>query len=138
VSLPLKLVVAALLIKPDDSFLLAQRPPGKAWAGYWEFPGGKVEPGESPEQALCRELNEELGVTVSASSLRPLTFASHAYDTFHLLMPLYACREWEGDICSGEGQALTWTTLAMLQRKETACPLLPADIPLLDTIRRCL
>ena len=99
----LVLVVAVALIDADHRVLIAQRPEGKALAGLWEFPGGKLDPGERPEEALIRELQEELGITVREACLSPLTFASHAYEDFHLLMPLYACRRWEGDVTAREG-----------------------------------
>src|SRR6201994_1956119 len=102
----LTLVVAGALIDADKRVLIAQRPPGKSMAGLWEFPGGKVEPGERPETTLIRELSEEIGITVSEACLAPLTFASHAYDHFHLLMPLYVCRRWEGNVAAREGQRL--------------------------------
>ena len=98
----LTLVAAAALVDVDQRVLIAQRPPGKALAGLWEFPGGKIEPGERPEAALIRELREELGIEVKATCLAPLTFASHAYDDFHLLMPLYICRKWEGFVQARE------------------------------------
>ena len=104
----LVLVVAAALIDADGRVLLAQRPKGKALEGLWEFPGGKVDAGEGPEDALIRELKEELGITVKADCLAPLTFASHAYEDFHLLMPLYVCRRWEGFVQPLDGQALKW------------------------------
>lgn len=107
-SIKIVLVVACALIDTDGRVLLAQRPEGKAMAGLWEFPGGKIEPGERPEQSLIRELNEELGITVSDACLAPLTFASHAYPDFHLLMPLYVCRRWQGTVSAREGQTLTW------------------------------
>ena len=94
----LTLVVACALVDTDKRVLIAQRPEGKSLAGLWEFPGGKVEPGERPEQTLIRELHEEIGITVQEACLAPLTFASHAYDDFHLLMPLYICRRWEGQV----------------------------------------
>ena len=102
------LVVACALIDADGRILLAQRPEGKTLAGLWEFPGGKLEVGERPEDALIRELKEELGIAVKHACLAPLTFASHAYDEFHLLMPLYVCRRWEGEVAGREGQALAW------------------------------
>ena len=102
------LVVAVALIDADDRVLIAQRPEGKALAGLWEFPGGKIDQGERPEAALIRELKEELGITVKEACLAPLTFASYAYPEFHLLMPLYVCRRWEGFVQSREGQALKW------------------------------
>jgi 8-oxo-dGTP diphosphatase len=126
---PLKitLVVAVALIDPDNRILLAQRPEGKQLAGLWEFPGGKVEPGERPEETLIRELREELGIDVKEPCLSPLTFASHAYPTFHLLMPLYICRRWEGFVRSMEGQALSWVRPHDLRRY----PMPPADEPLI-------
>jgi 8-oxo-dGTP diphosphatase len=104
----LLLVVAAALVDVDNRVLLAQRPKGKALEGLWEFPGGKIDAGERPEDALIRELKEELGIAVKAPCLAPLTFASHAYDDFHLLMPLYVCRKWEGFVQALDGQALKW------------------------------
>jgi 8-oxo-dGTP diphosphatase len=127
---PLILVVAVALIDPDGRVLLAQRPEGKTLAGLWEFPGGKVEPGERPEQTLIRELHEELGIDVSEPCLAPLTFASHAYETFHLLMPLYICRRWEGQVMSREGQNLAWVRANKLRDY----PMPPADIPLLPPL----
>src|SRR5665213_4235634 len=105
---PLMLVVAVALVDPDGRVLIAQRPDGKSMAGLWEFPGGKIEAGERPEQALIRELAEELGIVVKEACLAPLTFASHAYDDFHLLMPLYICRRWEGVAVAREAQTLAW------------------------------
>src|SRR3982751_2662414 len=102
------LVAACALIDADRRVLLAQRPSGKPMAGLWEFPGGKIEAGERPEETLIRELHEELGIVVSEACLAPLTFASHAYDSFHLLMPLYICRRWDGFVQAREGQALKW------------------------------
>ena len=125
------LVSAVALIDVDGRVLLAQRPEGKSMAGLWEFPGGKVEVGESPEAALIRELQEELGIDTWASCLAPLTFASHAYEDFHLLMPLFACRKWEGIPMSKEGQALKWVPAADLSNY----PMPPADIPLLPILR---
>ena len=118
-------VAAAVLQKPDGSFLLAQRPPDKIWAGYWEFPGGKVETEERPEEALIRELNEELGITVREPCLAPLSFASHTYPDFHLLMPLYICRRWEGFVRAAEGQTIKWVKPADLRNFEMP----PADVP---------
>jgi 8-oxo-dGTP diphosphatase len=126
-ELKLTLVVACALIDADKRVLLAQRPEDKPMAGLWEFPGGKVEPGESPEQTLIRELHEELGITVSEPCLAPLTFASHAYQTFHLLMPLYICRRWEGMVIAREGQALAWVRANKLRDY----PMPAADIPLI-------
>ncbi|MBS1182772.1 MAG: mutT [Proteobacteria bacterium] len=121
------LVVACALIDADGRILLAQRPEGKALAGLWEFPGGKLEVGERPEDALIRELAEELGITVKPACLAPLTFASHAYDDFHLLMPLYVCRRWDGDVSGREGQALAWVRPGKLRDY----PMPPADGPLI-------
>ncbi|MFC3695468.1 (deoxy)nucleoside triphosphate pyrophosphohydrolase [Chenggangzhangella methanolivorans] len=123
----LVLVVACALVDPDGRVLIAQRPEGKALAGLWEFPGGKVEPGERPEQTLIRELAEELGVAVEEPCLAPLTFASHAYDDFHLLMPLYVCRRWEGTVTGREGQAFRWVRPDRLRD----FPMPPADEPLI-------
>ena len=123
----LVLVVACALIDPDGRVLIAQRPSGKAMAGLWEFPGGKLEPGERPEAALIRELDEELGITVKEACLAPLTFASHAYEDFHLLMPLYICRRWEGMVTAREGQTLAWVRANKLRDY----PMPPADIPLI-------
>ncbi|WP_126975292.1 8-oxo-dGTP diphosphatase MutT [Frigidibacter oleivorans] len=125
------LVAAVALIDADGRVLLAQRPEGKALAGLWEFPGGKVEPGETPEAALIRELHEELGIETWSSCLAPLTFASHSYETFHLLMPLFACRRWQGTVTGREGQALAWVRA----RDLTNYPMPPADIPLIPILR---
>ncbi len=125
------LVSAVALIDADGRVLLAQRPPGKSLAGLWEFPGGKVDPGETPEAALIRELREELGIETKASCLAPLTFASHSYDDFHLLMPLFACRRWEGIAVAQEGQTLAWVPPARLRDY----PMPPADIPLIPILR---
>src|SRR5438445_5844882 len=111
---PIVLVAAVALIDPDGRVLLAQRPEGKHLAGLWEFPGGKVHAGETPEAALIRELDEELGIDVAASCLAPFTFASHGYSAFHLLMPLYLCRKWQGEAMPREGQALKWVRPARL------------------------
>ena len=134
-------VVAAALLRRDvqtgkASVLLAQRPAGKALAGTWEFPGGKIEHGEQPEAALSRELLEELGITVEESDLSPLTFASHSYEEqeFHLLMPLYSVTKWQGEPTGAEGQALEWATAETLDDFEYP----PADMPLLDHVRRAL
>src|SRR6202011_6224209 len=105
---PLILVVAVALVDPDGRVLLAQRPEGKSMAGLWEFPGGKIEAGETPEQSLIRELEEELGIVVKEAGLAPLPFASHGYADFHLLMPLYVCRRWDGTVTAREGQSLAW------------------------------
>lgn len=125
------LVSAVALIDPDGRVLLAQRPEGKSLAGLWEFPGGKVEPSETPEAALIRELHEELGIETWHSCLAPLTFASHSYDTFHLLMPLFACRRWNGIVRGKEGQALAWVRPEKLRDY----PMPPADLPLIPILR---
>jgi 8-oxo-dGTP diphosphatase len=123
----LLLVAAVALIDADRRVLIAQRPEGKQLAGLWEFPGGKVEAGERPEETLIRELDEELGIAVQEACLAPLTFASHAYETFHLLMPLYACRRWDGFVQPREGQALKWVRPQDL----ASYPMPPADEPLI-------
>ncbi len=125
------LVSAVALIDVDGRILLTQRPEGKSLAGLWEFPGGKVEPGETPETALIRELDEELGIDTWASCLAPLTFASHSYPDFHLLMPLFACRKWAGIAQGREGQALKWVRAADL----ASYPMPPADRPLIPILR---
>jgi 8-oxo-dGTP diphosphatase len=125
------LVSAVALIDRDGRVLLAQRPEGKSMAGLWEFPGGKVETDETPEAALIRELHEELGIETWASCLAPLTFASHTYPDFHLLMPLFACRKWDGQPRSNEGQALKWVRAANLRDY----PMPPADLPLIPILR---
>ena len=127
----LVLVAAVALLDPDNRVLLARRPPGKPLAGLWEFPGGKVAPGESPEAALCRELQEELGIDVSDSCLAPFTFASHRYPEFQLLMPLYLCRRWNGTVTPLEGQELTWARPNRLNDYEMP----PADKPLVAMLR---
>ncbi|MCC2099045.1 MAG: 8-oxo-dGTP diphosphatase MutT [Hyphomicrobiales bacterium] len=124
------LVVAVALIDPDNRILIAQRPEGKQLAGFWEFPGGKVDPGERPETSLIRELDEELGITVSEDCLAPLTFASHAYEDFHLLMPLYICRKWNGMVQAREKQQLKWVHARDLRNYK----LPPADIPLIPPL----
>jgi 8-oxo-dGTP diphosphatase len=121
-------VAACALIDADGRVLIAQRPQGKSMAGLWEFPGGKVEPGERPEQCLIRELKEELGITVREECLAPLTFASHSYPDFHLLMPLYVCRRWEGIVTAQEQQALKWVRPGELKNY----PMPPADEPLIS------
>lgn len=125
------LVSAVALIDVEGRVLLAQRPPGKSLAGLWEFPGGKVEPGETPEAALIRELHEELGIETWQSCLAPLTFASHGYEDFHLLMPVFACRRWQGVPQSREGQALKWVK----SRDLADYPMPPADLPLIPILR---
>lgn len=124
------LVVAVALVDRDNRILVAQRPEGKQLAGYWEFPGGKVDAGERPEISLIRELNEELGITVSEDCLAPLTFASHAYEDFHLLMPLYICRKWQGMVQGRENQQLKWVRARDLRDYK----LPPADIPLISPL----
>jgi len=130
----LLLVVAVALVDIDGRVLVAQRPEGKALAGLWEFPGGKVEPGERPEQALIRELDEELGIAVEEACLAPLTFASHAYPDMHLLMPLYICRRWTGFVRAREGQALRW----LLAKDLRDIPMPPADAPLIPALEDLL
>ncbi len=125
------LVSAVALIDVEGRVLLAQRPEGKSLAGLWEFPGGKVEAGETPEAALIRELREELGIDTWKSCLAPLTFASHSYDAFHLLMPLFACRRWEGIPTAQEGQTLAWVRPERLRDY----PMPPADLPLIPILR---
>lgn len=125
------LVSAVALIDRDGRVLLAQRPEGKSMAGLWEFPGGKVEKGESPEAALVRELDEELGIQTWDSCLAPLTFASHQYDDFHLLMPLFACRKWFGIVQPKEGQSLKWVAARDLSKY----PMPAADLPLIPILR---
>jgi 8-oxo-dGTP diphosphatase len=132
--LPVVLVVAAALVDVDGRVLIAKRPEGKALAGLWEFPGGKVEPGERPEAALIRELNEELGIDVQEACLAPFVFASHAYESFHLLMPLYLCRRWSGLVVAREHAALAWVRPNAL----TDYPMPPADAPLVAWLRDLL
>ena len=133
-SAPIVLVSACALIDADGRVLLAQRPEGKPMAGLWEFPGGKVEAGERPEQTLIRELREELGIAVNEACLAPLTFASHAYADFHLLMPLYVCRKWEGTVTATEGQQLAWVRPNRLRDYDMP----PADIPLIPHLQALL
>ena len=123
----LVLVAACALVDADGRVLLTERPAGKSMAGLWEFPGGKIELGERPEETLIRELKEEIGIVVREPCLAPLTFASHAYETFHLLMPLYVCRRWEGPVAPQEGQRLAWVRPNRLKEY----PMPPADIPLI-------
>ncbi len=131
---PIVLVAACALIDADRRVLIAQRPAGKAMEGLWEFPGGKVEPGETPEEALLRELDEELGVATDAACLAPLTFASHAYEHFHLLMPLFICRRYRGVPQAREGQALKWVRAEKLR----SFPMPPADEPLIPFLQDVL
>lgn len=133
-DLPTVLVVAVALVDDDNRVLIAQRPEGKSMAGLWEFPGGKVEKGETPEAALIRELKEELAIDVTEACLAPFTFASHSYEKFHLLMPLYVCRRWEGTPRPTEGQNLKWVRAVRLSDYEMP----PADIPLLAMLRDLL
>ncbi len=133
-SVKILLVAACALIDSDGRVLLAQRPEGKSMAGLWEFPGGKVEPGERPEDTLIRELAEELGIVVREACLAPLAFASHSYPDFHLLMPLYVCRRWEGMVTAKEGQALTWVRPNRLRDY----PMPPADEPLVSHLMTLL
>lgn len=128
------LVTAVALVDADGRVLLTQRPEGKSLAGLWEFPGGKVEPGETPEASLIRELHEELGIDTHASCLAPLTFASHSYDDFHLLMPLFICRRWKGIAQPREGQKLAWVRAKDLRSYEMP----PADVPLIPIIQSWL
>ena len=130
-ALPVVLVAAAALVDLDGRVLLVERPEGKSMAGLWEFPGGKIHAGETPETALIREMEEELGIDARESCLAPLTFASHDYDTFHLLMPLYVCRTWKGLVAAREGQQLTWVRPARL----SDYPMPPADVPLVALLR---
>jgi 8-oxo-dGTP diphosphatase len=128
------LVAACALIDTDNRVLIAQRPEGRDMAGLWEFPGGKVEPNETPETALIRELEEELDIVVKPPCLAPFTFASHAYPKFHLLMPLYVCRRWEGEVTPREGQRITWVRANRL----SDFPMPPADLPLITMLRDLL
>jgi len=130
----LVLVAACALIDPDRRVLIAQRPIGKPMAGLWEFPGGKIEPDERPEDTLIRELKEELGIVVNAACLAPFTFASHAYPDFHLLMPLYVCRRWEGIATALEGQRIAWIRPNRLRDY----PMPPADEPLIAHLMQLL
>ena len=134
--MPLKLllVAACALIDPDGRVLIAQRPAGKQMGGLWEFPGGKLEPGERPEQTLIRELSEELGITVQEPCLAPFSFASHSYEDFHLLMPLYVCRRWEGMPEAREHAAIKWVHAKHL----ADYPMPPADKPLVPMLRDLL
>ena len=130
-DLPTVLVAAAAIIDADGRVLIAERPEGKSMAGLWEFPGGKVNPGELPESALVRELKEELGIDITETCLAPFTFASHAYDDFHLLMPLYLCRMWRGQPAPREGQRLKW----VMPMRLSDYPMPAADVPLVALLR---
>jgi len=134
VSAKIVLVAACALVDTDGRVLIAQRPPGKTMAGLWEFPGGKIEDSERPEQTLIRELREELGIFVSEACLAPLTFASHTYADFHLLMPLYVCRRWEGTVTAREGQRLAWVKPNRLRDYDMP----PADVPLVSHLMALL
>jgi len=131
---PTVLVVAVALVDPDGRVLIAQRPEGKQLAGLWEFPGGKVEPGERPEQALIRELKEELGIEVTEACLAPFVFTSHGYENFHLLMPLYLCRRWSGVVTAREHSGLAWVKPSRM----VDYPMPPADEPLVAWLRDLL
>jgi len=133
-ALPIVLVAAVALVDADGRVLIARRPAGKAMAGLWEFPGGKVNPGETPEEALIRELKEELGIDVTERCLAPFTFASHRYEAFHLLMPLYVCRVWQGDVQALEHEALAWVRPVRLGDYDMP----PADKPLVAMLRDLL
>jgi 8-oxo-dGTP diphosphatase len=133
-SVKVVLVAACALVDADGRVLIAQRPAGRPMAGLWEFPGGKIEPGERPEQTLIRELKEELAIVVTKPCLAPLTFASHAYPDFHLLMPLFVCRRWEGTPTAVEGQALKWVRPNQLRD----FPMPPADLPLISHLMALL
>lgn len=133
-NMPITLVAAAALVDADGRVLICKRPEGKSLAGLWEFPGGKVEDGETPEAALVRELKEELAITVCESCLSPFTFASHTYETFHLLMPLYLCRKWEGEVNSIEHPEIAWVRANRLGRY----PMPPADAPMIPFLRDLL
>jgi 8-oxo-dGTP diphosphatase len=134
VSVKIVLVAACALIDADGRVLIAQRPPGRRMAGLWEFPGGKVEAGETPEVTLIRELKEELGIVVNEACLAPLTFASHGYADFHLVMPLYVCRRWDGTARAQEGQELAWVRPNRLKDY----PMPPADVPLISHLTTLL
>jgi 8-oxo-dGTP diphosphatase len=131
---PLVLVAACALVDADGRVLVAQRPEGKPMAGLWEFPGGKLAPGETPEACLVRELEEELGVVTEPPCLAPLTFASYAYEGFHLLMPLYVCRVWKGEVAPREGQAVRW----LRPRQLRELPMPAADLPLIPFLEELL
>ena len=133
-AVPVLLVAAVALVEINGRVLIARRPEGKSMAGLWEFPGGKVDDGETPEEALIRELEEELGIDVAENCLAPLTFASHRYEKFHLLMPLFVCRVWKGEAAPREGQVLKWVRPMQLRDY----PMPPADVPLVAMLRDLL
>ena len=135
---PLVLVAACALIDPDGRVLIAQRPEGKSMAGLWEFPGGKVEQGEKPEDTVIREMHEELGITIKEACLAPFIFASHTYPEFHLLMPLFLCRRWEGIAQPREGQKVAWVRIKDLALNTERYPMPPADAPLIPLLRDLL
>jgi 8-oxo-dGTP diphosphatase len=137
-SLPLILVAACVLIDADGRVLIAQRPEGKSMAGLWEFPGGKIEAGERPEETVIREMGEELGVTIKEACLAPFIFASHSYAAFHLLMPLFLCRRWEGIPQPREGQNIAWVRPKDLALQRERYPMPPADLPLIPMLRDLL
>ena len=134
----LLLVAACALIDSDGRVLIAQRPEGKSMAGLWEFPGGKVENGERPEQTVMREMEEELGVIINEACLSPFIFASHPYPDFHLLMPCFLCRRWKGMVIPREGQQTAWVRPKHLAREENSYPMPPADKPLIQLLRKLL
>ncbi|HEY4263786.1 MAG TPA: 8-oxo-dGTP diphosphatase MutT [Micropepsaceae bacterium] len=136
--MPLVLVAACVLIDSDGRVLIAQRPEGKTMAGLWEFPGGKIEPGERPEETVIREMREELGVAIKEACLAPFIFASHSYPEFHLLMPLFLCRRWEGIARAHEGQKLAWVRPKDLALQSERYPMPPADVPLILMLRDLL
>jgi len=137
-DLPLVLVAACALIDADGRVLIAQRPEGKSMAGLWEFPGGKIEPGERPEETVIREMREELGIAIKETCLAPFVFASHSYADFHLLMPLFLCRRWEGIPEPREGQSVAWVRPRDLALNAVRYPMPPADAPLIPMLRDLL
>ena len=136
--MPLVLVAACALIDPDGRILIAQRPAGKSMAGLWEFPGGKVELGERPEDTVIREMHEELGIVIKDVCLQPFIFASHSYPEFHLLMPLFLCRRWEGIAQAREGQKVAWVRIRDLALEPERYPMPAADLPLIPLLRDLL
>jgi 8-oxo-dGTP diphosphatase len=136
--LPLVLVAACVLIDPDARVLIAERPEGKSMAGLWEFPGGKIEAGERPEETVIREMREELGVSIKEACLAPFIFASHSYSEFHLLMPLFLCRRWEGIPHPHESQRIAWVRPKDLALQSDRYPMPPADMPLIPMLRDLL